>query len=132
VWFLPQITMQVGTSLPDGGQWSAVANDGKTVIVHYERRPAHVHDSQTGMLLARVSATELGLYSVTRLPQWLLFKTHPDNDAATDLQVEVDFDDYRTVNGIAVPFHIKKLINHNLVLELKISDVQLQSAQSAP
>ncbi len=132
VWFLPQITMQAGAAVSDSVASSAVTADGKTTVVHHERHPADVRDKQTADLLKEVSAVDLGIDTATSLPQWLLFKTHPDNDAGTNIQVEIDFSDYRAVNGVTVPFHIQKLINHALVLDIQIAEVQLLSSSSTP
>ncbi len=126
VWFLPQITLQAGAGAADAVISYAPAGDGKTIIVHVERHPTAVRDSKTANLLAALSSVDLGIDSATHLPQWLRFKIHPDSDAGTNLQVEVDFSDYRTVNGVTVPFHIQKLLNHALVLDLQISDVKVQ------
>jgi hypothetical protein len=126
VWFLPQITMQPGVAAPDDVSSSAPASNGKTVIVHHERHPVAVRDTKTAAMLANVSKVDLGVDASSHLPQWLLFQLHPDNDAGVNLQVEVDFSDYRTVNGITVPFHIQKFINHTLVLDLQIASVQVQ------
>ncbi len=126
VWFLPQITLQAGAGAADAVISYAPAGDGKTIIVHVERHPTAVRDSKTANLLAALSSVDLGIDSATHLPQWLRFKIHPDSDAGTNLQVEVDFSGYRTINGVTVPLRIQKLINQTVVLDLQISGVQVQ------
>jgi hypothetical protein len=126
VWFLPQITVQAGAGAKDVLISYVPASDDKTAIIHVERHPAAVRDTQTAKLLADLSAADIGVDTSTSLPQWLRFNIHPDGDAGTNLHVEVDFSDYRTVNGLTVPFHIQKLINESMVLDLQISEVQVQ------
>ncbi len=131
VWFLPQITLQPGAGAPDATFLTAAASDGKTMLLHQERHPT-ARDTRTANLLTEVSGIDMGVDAVTHLPQWLLFKTHPDNDAGTDIQVEIDLSDYRTVNGLTIPFHIQKLINHTLVLDIQIAEVQILASASTP
>jgi hypothetical protein len=126
VWFLPQITLQAGAGAPDGFISFAATSDSNTIILHSVRRMTAVRDSKTTDLVVSLSSVDLGIDYASGLPQWLLFNIHPDNDGGTNLPVEVDFSDYRTTNGITVPFHIQKLINHTLVLDLQISTVQTQ------
>jgi hypothetical protein len=130
IWFLPAITMQAGAGASDDNASATAAPDGKIVHIHHERHPAGVRDIGTAKLLAHLSAVELDIDATSGLPLELNFATHPDNDAGTDLPVQVQFSDYRSVNGVTIPFHIQKFINNSLVLDLQISTVQVQLASS--
>src|SRR5260370_19085871 len=123
VWFLPQITTQPGAGAPDDVASSAASADGKTLRLHHERHPAGARTGQTAKLLAQVSAVDLEVDATTGLAQSLLFNAHPDKDAGTDIPTEIQFSDYRNVQGVTIPFHIQKFVNHALVLDLQISDV---------
>jgi hypothetical protein len=129
VWFLPQITMQTGAGAPD--DFASTSAAGQTMRVHHERHPANVADKQTGDLLAHLSAVDLDVDAGTGLPARLQFAEHPDDDAGVDLPIEIRFSAYSTFNGVAVPTRIQKFINNALVLDLRISDVQIQFASPA-
>lgn len=131
VWFLPQITMQAGAGASDEVASSTASADGRTVRFHRERRPSNVADDQTTTLLAHLSAIDLDVDAATGLPSSLVFAAHPDNDAGTDLPVEIRYSRYRTTGGVTIPTHIQKLVNNSVVLDLQITDVQVQLAAPA-
>jgi hypothetical protein len=131
IWFLPQITMQPGAAAPDVVASSQASADGKILRLHHERHPASARGGQTAKLLAQVSAVDLEVDAATGLAQSLLFNAHPDNDAGTDIPTEIQFSDYRAVQGVTIPFHIQKFVNHALVLDLQISDVTVNFGASA-
>ncbi len=131
VWFLPQITMQVGGGAADDAASFFTSADGKTIRFHHERHPSDVADAPTAQLLAHLSAVDLDVDAATGLPASLAFAAHPDKDAGTDLSVEIRYSAYRTTSGVTVPTHIQKFVNHSLVLDLQISNVQLQLAAPA-
>ncbi len=131
VWFLPQITMQVGTGATDDTASFSTSADGKTIRFHHERHPLDVADDQTAQLLAHLSAVDLDVNAATGLPASLAFAAHPDNDAGTDLSVEIRYSAYSNFGGVIIPTHIQKFINHALVLDLQISNVQVQLAAPA-
>jgi len=131
VWFLPQITMQAGAGALDDVSSSTPLPDGKTVRFHHERHPSNVADTETGTLLAHLSAADVDVDSTTGLPSSLSFAAHPDNDAGTDLPVEIRFSSYSTFGSVTVPTRIQKYINNSLVLDIQISSVQVQLATPA-
>ena len=131
VWFLPQITMQVGAGAPDDISSSTTSADGQTVRIHHERHPSNVADTQTSGLLSHISAVDLDVDSGTGLPTTLRFAEHPDDDAGVDLPVQIRYSSYSTFSGVSVPTHIQKFINNTLVLDLQIADVQIQFASPA-
>jgi hypothetical protein len=51
-------------------------------------------------ILQGLSAEEVYLNASTFLPVAIAFNTHPDNDAATNLAVEIDFSSYQSVGGV--------------------------------
>jgi len=127
-WFLPQITMQTGAGATD--DVASVVQTGNVGIIrlHHERHVADVADAATGQLIAHLSAVDLDISNATGLPVMMAFAAHPDNDAGVDIGVEVHYSAYSTFSGVTVPTHIQKFINHSLVLDLQIADVQVQLA----
>jgi hypothetical protein len=130
-WFLPQLTMQSGAGAPHDSVSATAAPDGGTIRIHHERHPVDVQDNDTGKLLAHLTGVDLDIDAVSGLPLELAFAAHPDNDAGTEIPVQVQYSDYRSVNNVTVPFHIQKFIKHSLVLDLQVSAVQVQLASSA-
>jgi hypothetical protein len=122
VWFLPQIVLQPGAGAPDGVVSASTKGNGR---LHHQRNPTDVDSKATGDFLAQLSASDLDLDVKTGRPVALFFNLHPDNDAGANIPVEVHFSDYHEVQGTALPFHIEKYINHTLVLDLHISEAQV-------
>jgi hypothetical protein len=67
----------------------------------------------------------------TLLPFKLLYSQHPGNDMRRSIPAEVEFSDYRVVNGAQIPFHIQKYANGSLVLDVQIETVTLNSGLTA-
>lgn len=80
-----------------------------------------LHDSQINVYID----------PITFYPLVLDFNTHPDNDAATDIPVEIRFADYRSVGSVMMPFHIQRYLNGNLSLELQAQAASVNSGVSA-
>lgn len=127
IWFLPAITMQTGAGASDDVPSVAQSANPGQVRIHRERHLVDVDSAQTGQFIAHLSAVDLDIDS-TGLPVMLAFATHPDNDAGIDMAVEVRYSAYSTFSGVTIPTHIQKFINHSLVLDLQISNVQVQLA----
>ncbi len=69
----------------------------------------------------QLSSMDFYLDATTLLPAVIVFNVHPDNDATTNLLVEIDFTNYQTVNGVVVPMHIQKYQQGNLMVDLVLS-----------
>lgn len=67
----------------------------------------------------------------TFLPRVLAFNTHPDNDAALDIPVEIRFSDYRAINGVPIPFHVQKYLNNSLILDISLETAVFNTGLSA-
>lgn len=130
VWFLPQITIQPGGDSSQTVISSDFSADGNSIRLHCEHRFAGERNPRTSALLARLSAVDLEINANTGLPRSLLFNSHPDNDAGTDVPTEIQFSDYRQHDGVMTPYHIQKFINHSLVLDLRISEASVSLASS--
>jgi hypothetical protein len=77
--------------------------------------------------LFTLSSTDVYLNSSSLLPVAFVFSTHPDNDALTNIPVEIDFSNYQAVNGVQIPFNIQKFLNGSLFLDLTIQAASLNS-----
>lgn len=75
----------------------------------------------TTNLLQKLTTTDVYLDAKTYVPLSLRFTEHPEDDATKEIAVEVRFSDYRNVSGVAVPFHIQRLRQNSLNLDITIS-----------
>jgi len=82
-------------------------------------------------LSQHLSQVDFLLDSTTLLPSAISFNTHPDDNALLDIPVEVQFSDYRSVNGAQVPHHIQKFLNNSLLLDFQVQTVTLNSGLSS-
>jgi hypothetical protein len=78
----------------------------------------------------QLSTMDFYLDSTTLLPSSALFNAHPDNDPATNLAVEIDFSNYQSTSGMAVPMHIQKYSEGNLLMDITISDASFNTGLS--
>lgn len=101
-------------------------------VQHVSLSQPSIFPVATGVLSsASLTRIDLFLDSTTLLPLAITFNTHPDNNALLDIPVEIDFSDYTVVNGAQVPFHIQKLINNSLVLDLQLQKASLNTGITA-
>jgi hypothetical protein len=75
----------------------------------------------------QLSVMDFYLDATTLVPVALTFNTHPDDDANTNLLVEVDFSNYRTINGVAVPTHIQRYLQGNLIEDIDVSSASFNT-----
>ena len=61
----------------------------------------------------------------TKLPTSLHFFTHPDDNMLANIPVDVQFSDYRLVDGVQVPFHIQRYFNGTLQLDIAVSSATI-------
>jgi hypothetical protein len=80
--------------------------------------------------LAHLSQMDFFLDAATLLPAAATFNIHPDNDAGRDFPIEVQFSDYRNVNGVQIPFHVQKFLNNGLILDLQFSSAAVNTGLS--
>src|ERR1041385_4139227 len=72
-------------------------------------------------LFQHLSTIDFYLDPTSALPLAIAFQMHPDVDAAIDVPAEVRFASYRPINGVLVPFHIQKMLNGGVILDLTVT-----------
>lgn len=87
--------------------------------------------SRIAALLASLSTEDIYLDATSSLPVAILFNVHPDDNAQANIQVEIDFSNYQTVNGLSVPFRIQQLISGSLFLDVTVQSANLNSGISS-
>jgi len=78
----------------------------------------------------RLSVSDVYLDPVSFLPLAVAFKVHPDRDANVDIPMEIRFANYQVVSGVQVPFHVQRLLNGSLALDLTVTNAVMNSTLS--
>ncbi len=80
-----------------------------------------LHNVSGGADSAALSAMDLYLDSQSLLPLALAFNTHPDNDLAVNLPVQVTFGSYQTFSGLLAPSRIQSFLQNSLLLDISVT-----------
>jgi len=97
-----------------------------SALQQYLDRPPKV-----AVQMQRLSQVQIFLDASTLLPVALVFNTHADDNSNLDISVEMDFSDYHSVNGVQIPFHVQKLLNNGLFLDVQFENAVLNTGVSA-
>jgi len=89
-------------------------------IVASQKFPAL--SSDVASLTQHLSQIDIFLDATTHLPVSFVYNIHPDDNALSDIPLELRFLDYRAVSGGRVPFHVQKFVNSSLTLDLQFEN----------
>jgi hypothetical protein len=78
-------------------------------------------------LTRELSTIDIYLDSASMLPVAIEFNLHPDEDALTNIPVEIRYSAYQAVNGVMVPRHIEKFTSGALALDIVVSSATFNS-----
>jgi len=127
-WFFPALPIAHGVS---SGYLATYAGhetrDGQVVEHLAISRPSPLETPSGAPTMAHLSQMDFFLDSATFLPASMTFNIHPDNNALLDIPIEVRFSDYRSVNGVQIPFHVQKYLNNVLSLDLQLETAALNT-----
>jgi hypothetical protein len=59
-----------------------------------------------------------------------MFNAHPDNDANTNLSVEIDYSNYQLFSGVNIPMHVQKNLQGSPILDIQLSGATLNTGLS--
>jgi hypothetical protein len=131
-WFFPAFLF--GRILSDAGYAISAPDSQKLNGLQVE----HVAISRKYSRALPLPAVVQRLYGInlyinpsTLLPVAIIFNTHPDTDALTDIPVRIEFSGYRTTQAATVPYRIKRYVQNGLALDLAITTVVFNSGPSA-
>jgi hypothetical protein len=131
-WFFPALSILAATS--DASViFTYVGLEGRdTGSVQHIRAYRYVTSKKPGVvaLITSLSTEDIYLDSTSFLPVAFVFNTHPDDDEATNISVEIDFSGYQPVSGAQVPMHVQKLINGGLAVDVDITSAVLNPGLS--
>lgn len=125
-WFFPALSVLSQLSNPDFVVTYVGPETRAGVNVYHIQIWMEVTSDTSGILL-RLSTEDVYLSASSYLPVALVFNTHPDDDALTNIRSEVDFSNYQQVNGVEIPFRIQMLLNGGLFLDTTVESVVLNS-----
>jgi hypothetical protein len=78
----------------------------------------------------RLSAMDFYIDPTSFLVLGVAYKTHPDSNMNVDLLSEVRFSNYQLVNGFEVPFHIQRLQNGTLMMDVTVTGATFNTGLS--
>jgi len=131
-WFFPALSLLANTSDPTV-IWKYIGSETRngTSVQHLQVfRYIANGKPQTIALTQMVSTMDIFLDSTSSLPVALAFNRHPDNDATTNISVEVDFSSYQSFGGSMVPTHFQELISGETSLDITIGSALFNSGLS--
>lgn len=89
--------------------------------------------NQKPAITSQIQALSTVLYDIdpsSHLPIALHLFVHPEEDLSVNIPVDVQFSDYRVVNGVQVPFRIQRYLDGSLQLDITISSVTINPGLS--
>jgi len=125
-WFFPALSILSQPSNPNLAA-TYIGPETKAGVAVYHLRISMQSPTDPTGLLQQLSAEDVYLSASTYLPVALVFQTHSDDDALTNVLVEVDFSNYQSVNGVLIPFRVQKSLNGSLFLDITIQAAVLNS-----
>lgn len=127
-WFFPALSSLAEISNPNYG-FAYIGSEQRDGLSVEHLRVAQTYASGVKGFpqVPRLSAMDFYLDPTSKLPLFETFNIHPDQDAKIDIPEEIRFADYRLIDGVQVPFHIQKLINGGLALDITITNATVNS-----
>ena len=117
-WFLPEVAF-FSAQLPTSGATTLLPGSN---TVHWSKLTPTSATADLTSLLGHIGQYDLEFDPSTFLPSRLSYAAHPDANAGVDIPVSIAYSDYRTVNGVAIPFRIQRYFNGTLSLDISLSD----------
>lgn len=127
VWFAPALSSLLSAANTSEVIFSYVGQESRAGILASHLRAYRKSRLVDSAFVRRLSTTDFYLDSASHLPLAIVFNVHPDNDDNIDIHTEIRFADYRVVDGVRVPFHIQRLLNGGLFLDLVVTNVTINS-----
>ena len=133
-WFSPALLLARATAPGVLASYVGPESLNGTTLIHVHLVVPHDFSAAATEIppLIRAQADHLGAFDlyfdpVTLLPAAATFALHPDNEAGVDIRVEVDFTDYRSIDGVEIPFHVQRAVNGVAELDATISSAVVNS-----
>ena len=131
-WFFPGLLLATALNDPQISVVYVGQEDREGEAVQHLQifRLVPAQTADTASLIQRLSSVDIYLDAASHLPTALAFNVHPDTNAGLDIPVEIRFGSYQATNGVEAPFHIQKLLQGTLLLDINVSGVAINSGIS--
>jgi hypothetical protein len=128
-WFFPALTL--GTISSDSTiavtYFGPDSSKGASLLHIQVARVRSADTASATAEILRLGTMDIYFDPQSYLPLFLDFNVHADNDPNTNIPVEIQFGNFQSLNGGLVPFHIQKLLQGTLTLDLAVTSVLLNS-----
>jgi hypothetical protein len=119
-WFFPALgSLAAGSNVVLTYIGQETRNGG--AVQHIQSYVYQPNQPSAGPTPQQLSTMDFYLDASTLLPVAIAFNAHPDNNALANLPIEVDFSNYQSINGVAVPMHIQRHQQGNLQVDLVVT-----------
>lgn len=130
-WFFPALSSLANSSNPTYNlTYVGPEQHGEVNTVHIRVSQTLAQDPDNDLLVPRLSTMDFYLDPATSLPLAVAFNVHPDGDLIANIPAEIRFADYRAVSGVQVPFHVQRMLNGVVTLDVVIMNASLNSGIS--
>jgi hypothetical protein len=120
VWFFPALgSLAAGSNVVLSYIGQETRNG--TAVQHIQSYVYQPNAMTIGPTQQQLSTMDFYLDATTLLPSAIAFNAHPDNNASANLSVDVVFSNYQNINGVAVPMHIQKYQQGNLLVDVVVT-----------
>jgi hypothetical protein len=130
-WFFPVFLFNRVLSTPT---YAVSALDAETkdgvAVEHFAVYIQASNADPTPSVTQNLSRMDVYLDSSTLLPVAISFNIHPDDNALTDIPVEIRLSNYQKTQGILTAYHIQKYVQNSLALDITVSSTQINSGLS--
>jgi hypothetical protein len=123
VWFYPGLSSLTGSASVVLLYIGQENRNGEAVqhLQSYVYQPPPQNGSQSSPSYQQLSTEDLYLDASSLLPVAIVFNSHPDNTAQTNLLIEINFSAYKAMSGFLVPTRVQKFMQGNLLLDMTIT-----------
>jgi hypothetical protein len=130
-WFCPVVALaQVLSTKNLTVQFIGNEEKNGATLAHYTTIVTALGTGGPTALLTHLSQLDIFLNPQTLMPVVFDFNIHPDNNAGTDIPIEITFTNYTQVNGVWIPFTVERYVNSTLSLQLQVASATPASTGS--
>jgi len=132
-WFFPALTVRRLANLIGliGTYVGQETLNGQSVLHVSFVRPPAVVTAPNAAVMQHLTQMDLYLDPTSVLPVALSYAVHADDNELLDIPVQILFSNYKAIGGVEIPFHVQKLLNGSLSLDLQVQSAQMNSGLSA-
>jgi hypothetical protein len=100
------------------------------VTVHHVRSYVNQQSVAVSPNAQELSVMDFYLDAASLLPTAVTYQIHPDDNADVSLPIEVDFSNYQTISGVAVPTHIERYLQGHIQFDITVTGASFNSGLS--